>query len=470
MSEHAGVLRGPESRASEYRGSKDVGRSDSLYQSAITKPDLDYSTQLLLSALEANPENEPAFKALMAKAAELSARRKAVRFSGSGGGADEFLKALALYLSNATGEQAIACASEAHRAGLMPYCAALGSEMLRQWESAKLQVKAAPAARLIELLEASGAFKTAVRAAAFAVAAFPADDAFREREKNLLARKYLTEHDPGAGDFRNMLQGRAQQEAAHRPADPLARFEELQRQFRASKRLEDFRELIRVVRDMPANRREPALPVLQEGYEQFGEKEMLWFIREIRLERRWAETRQARQKAEDHPTDAAACEDHVRLRQNVLREHVDHLYEVVSALPPGPDRQKRELELTRRLFEAGRFEEAIKQAQRLKGRAELRMDALVIMAKSFVQLELTLEAGACFDLILSALNADVAGAERALDAKYSYAEFLVGEAERKKDATLAAQARRLCADVMLEDIDYREIRKVSARAEGLMRK
>jgi tetratricopeptide (TPR) repeat protein len=145
------------------------------------------------------------------------------------------------------------------------------------------------------------------------------------------------------------------------------------------------------------------------------------------------------------------------------------LYEVVGSLPNTPERQRRELELAGKLFDAGRYEEAIKQAQAVKRRSENRLDALVVMAKSFVQLGLTPEATECFQSILSELNANPQGAmERVLEAKYSYAQFLLAEAEQKKDAVLARQARKLCSDVMIEDIDYRDVRKLSERADALL--
>ena len=39
----------PIAASSEYRGPRDVGRAESLYRSALTKPDMDYSSQLLFS-------------------------------------------------------------------------------------------------------------------------------------------------------------------------------------------------------------------------------------------------------------------------------------------------------------------------------------------------------------------------------------------------------------------------------------
>jgi len=38
-------------RASEYSGPVDLGRAESLYRSALGKPDLDYSSQLLFASL-----------------------------------------------------------------------------------------------------------------------------------------------------------------------------------------------------------------------------------------------------------------------------------------------------------------------------------------------------------------------------------------------------------------------------------
>ena len=459
---------------SEYRGPRDVGRAESLYRSALTKPDADYCLQLLFAALAANPENEAAFSAILSKSAEmLAARRKVtIRVGESLGGspADDFIRSLAAFTASWGTEQGIVCAGEARKIGLTAHAAAMGERVMQQWEGGRASVKPAAAMKLAEVLEACGAFELAVRAAQCAIRAFPDDADLREREKNLLARKYLVEHDPSAGDFRVHLQDRQRQEAAQRPLDPILRVDELEQNYRQTTRLEDFRELLRAVREAPPERREAVMPVLQDGYERFGEKETLWFIREIKLQRRWAEVRLAQQVMDESPGDARVRAAHDQLRKEVLHDHIDHLYEVVSSLPPGPDRHKRELDLARRLLEAQRYEEAIKQAQRLKGRAEFRTDAWVIMAKAFVQMGLTMEAGACFENILSALDTESQGSpERVLDAKHSYAEFLVAEAAKKGDAALAAQARKLCADVILEDIDYRGIRALSAKAEALSR-
>jgi hypothetical protein len=93
------------------------------------------------------------------------------------------------------------------------------------------------------------------------------------------------------------------------------------------------------------------------------------------------------------------------------------------------------------------------------------------MAKAFVRIGLMPEAGECFEQILAELRAAPHGSiERVLEAKYSYAEFLLAQAADKRDGTLAAQARKLCSDVMIEDIDYRDIRALSGRAEELVKR
>jgi hypothetical protein len=214
---------------------------------------------------------------------------------------------------------------------------------------------------------------------------------------------------------------------------------------------------------------EAALPVLRDGLDRFGDRDTRWFVREIQLERRWAELRLHKQVMDEAPTSAALAEEHERLRHEVLGEQIDHLYEVISATPSTPERHRRELELARRLLEAGRYQEAVKQAQAVKRRGESRLDAWVVMAKSFVQLALIPEAGECFEQILTELRAAPHGSiEQVLEAKYSYAEFLITQAREKRDGTLAGQARKLCSDVMIEDIDYRDIRALSRRAEELV--
>ena len=228
---------------------------------------------------------------------------------------------------------------------------------------------------------------------------------------------------------------------------------------------------MRAVREAPQGRREAALEVLKDGHERFGERETLWFIREIRLERKRAELRVQRQKVEENREDAKLRQEYERMRADLLREQVDHLYEVVSSLPNSPERHRREMELAGRLFEAGRFEEAIKQAQAAKRRSGDRLDAWMVMAKSFVQLGLTPEAGECFESILGELNAAAGGSAsvgRVLEAKYSYAEFLVQEAEKSGDVELARQARKLCSDVMVEDIDFRGVRGLAGRADKVI--
>jgi hypothetical protein len=464
------------SHPSQYTGPKDLGRAESLYRSALSKPDLDYSTQLLFSSLVANPEHAGAFAAILAKIpAYAAARRKMVVRIGDLLGnapADAFIKSLAGYCAAPSADAAIQCAGEAQKVALFPHAAALGEVALQQLESGQVNLKPASVARLIDVLDASGATDAAVRAARAATQLFPNDLTFRDREKNLLASQYLKETDmESATGFRDTLRDRERQEAMHRAtADAQSRLDELERRYRETQRLEDFRELLRAAREAPSAKREAALLVLQDGYDRFGEKETLWFIREVRLDRKWAELRQHRQMIDDRPGDAQLRADHGRMRRDVLREHVDHLYEVVSSLPGSPERHRRELELATKLFQAGRFEEAIKQAQAVKRRAEHRLDAWIIMAKSFVQLGLTPEAGECFQSILAELNANTAAgsATRVLEAKYAYAEFLLQEAEQKRDAILARQARKLCSDVMIEDIDYRDVRVLSARADKLL--
>ena len=86
---------------SRYAGQKDVGRAESLYRSAVSKPDLDYAAQLLFSALAANPEHAEAFRAVLAKIPSFAAARRkmVVRISDLVGNspADGFLKHLAAY-------------------------------------------------------------------------------------------------------------------------------------------------------------------------------------------------------------------------------------------------------------------------------------------------------------------------------------------------------------------------------------
>jgi hypothetical protein len=465
------------SRTSAYPGPKDLGRAESLYRSAISKPDLDYSTQLLFASLIANPEHTTAFGAILAKiSAFAAARRKMVVRVGDSSGnspAEAFIKSLAGYCAAPAAEAAIGCAVEAQRIGLFSCAATLAALALGQVESAQVSLKASWFTRLIDVLDASGATEAAIRAARVASQVYPKELGFRDREKNLLASQYLQETEmESATGFRDTLRDRERQEAMHRATDIHARLDELEQRYRQTMRLEDFRELFRAAREAPSARRETALPMLQDGYDRFGERETLWFIREIRIERKQSELRQHRRLLDERPNDAQLRQDHERMRQDVLREHVDHLYEVVSSLPSTPERQRRELELAGKLFEAGRFEEAIKQAQAVKRRSENRLDAWIIMAKSFVQLGLTPEASECFQSILNELNASAAGSTslaRALEAKYAYAEFLLDEAEKTRDAELARQARKLCSDVMIEDIDFRSVRKLSVRADRILK-
>lgn len=464
----------------QYRGPKDVGRADSLYRSALAKPDLDYASQLLFSALLASPEQEEAFRTVLDKmipAYAAEGRKMILRVSDLFGGspADAFLRALVAYCAAPTGENALACMGEAQKAGLHPHAAALGERVLRQLQSSPLPAavsgfRGPSLMRLVDVLEACGAVAPAVDAARVGQRLFPEEQqAFRQREKNLLASQYLEETDiASASNFRETLRDRHKQELMHRAGDPNARLDELERRYRQDRRLEDFREWVRALRESSEARRESALDLLEEGYERFGDKETLWFLREVRLERRRSELRLHKQVVDGSPGDAGLAEEHRRLRQEVVWEQIEHLYEVVGSLPPTPERQKRELELAGHLMMAGRYEEAIKQAQSARRRAEGRVEAWVVMARAFVQLGFTPEATECFRSALAELDANPQGgsAERALEARYSYAEFLVAESEKKRDAELARQARRLCSEIMIQDIDFRDVRRLSARADA----
>ena len=457
-----------------YAGPKDVGRAESLFQSARSKPDPDYVAQLLFSALAANPEHAGALTAILARVAPSApkGKRMVARISDllSGGPADEFMKALAAYCAAPTPDAALVCAGEAQAAGLMPYAAALGERALQALEAKEWTPRAATIARLIELLEGANALPQAVRAAREAVRLYPDDQALRAREKNLLASRYMQETDlVSAPAFQKTLTARAQREALGRPTDHNAHLDGLEQRYRQTNGLEDFRELVRALRDAYPARREAALSTLRDGLARFGDRDTRWFVREIELERKRAELRLHKQVLDETPASQRLADEHRRIRAEVLAEQIEHLYEVVGSLPATPERYRRELELARTLLDAGRHEEAIKQAQAVKRNVEHRLDGWIVMAQSFVQLGWIPEAGECFEHILAELKAGAHGSiERVLEAKYSYAEFLLDEAAKRRDAVLARQARKLCSDVMIEDIDYRDIRRLAARAEGMV--
>ncbi len=461
--------------SSQYRGPRDVGRAESLYRSALTKPDLDYSSQLLFSALNANPEHAAAFQAIIDNIPKYAAARRKmlipVADSLRNGPTDPFIKALAHYCASPSAELALMAATEAHTAGLFQPTITLGQRILDQFATGEKPLKSSATARLIDLLESAGALDQAIEATTIATRLFPDDQAFREREKNLLASRYLQQtHLEAEDSFRKNLHGAAQQETLHRPLDQNTRLDALEQRYRQTHHLEDFRELVRALREASPLRRESALPTLEDGHERFGDRETLWFIREVRLESRLAELRLHQKAVDENPGDTELMREHEAFRQQVIAEQIDHLYEVVSSLPNTPERQRRELELAARLFDAGRYEEAIKQAQAVKRRGENRLDAWVIMARSFVQMVLIPEATECFQNILTELaNLPQGNVERVLDAKYSYAQFLVQQAEKSNDAAIARQARKLCSDIMLEDINYSDIRKLAARLEPLLR-
>src|SRR5687767_9714268 len=239
---------------SRYAGPKDVGRAESLYRSAVSKPDLDYAAQLLFSALAANPEHAEAFRAVLAKIPSFAAARRkmVVRISDLVGNspADGFLKHLAAYCAAPGPDAALACAAEAQRAGLGAHAVLLGGRVLEQVESGEDVPKAASVARLIELFEACGAMEHAARAARAATRLFPDDQDFRQREKNVLASKYLRENDlTSAAGYRATLKDAQKQDALHRPSDHLARLDELEQRYRQTHGLEDFRELVRALRE-----------------------------------------------------------------------------------------------------------------------------------------------------------------------------------------------------------------------------
>src|SRR5687768_8333499 len=228
-----------------YLGPKDLGRAESLYRSALTKPDIDYATQLLFAALVANPEHEPAFAAILAKLPAYAANKRCMVVRGSdllgGAPADAFVKSLAAYCASPKVEEALTCAAEAQKVALNPYAVALGATVLQRLETGDTGIKSAAVVRLIDLFEAAGSLDHAVRAAKVATKLFPDEGGFREREKNLLASQYMTRTQlTDESKSRDMLRNREQQEAMHRPLDPMARIHELEQRFRQDHRLEDF--------------------------------------------------------------------------------------------------------------------------------------------------------------------------------------------------------------------------------------
>lgn len=470
MSEQQGK---PGMNPDRYTGPKDTGRAESLFLTAKVKPDLDYSAQLLFSALLANPEHGGAFAAILGKIPAFAAagRKMLVRIGDllTGNPADAFIRTLAVYCAAPSVDGALACATEANKAGLISHAVTLAMRVLEEVDAKK--ARGSQLLRLVEILEASGDYERAIRAARLGLRDFPTEQIFREREKNLLARQYLKDTNLEAAEsFQQNLKDRAGQESLHRPTDSISRLGELERKYQQSSSLEDFREWVRGLRDASADQREAGLPTLRDGLRRFGDRETAWFIREIEIERRWAEIRLNQRLVQENPRDQDLKQEHERAREAVLRDHVEYLYEVVGSMPPCPERHKQEIALAKLLLDAGRFEEAIKQSQTARRRPEHRLAAMLLMARAFVRLDLAPEAEECFRSVLAELASGEGGSpERVLEAKYTYAEFLVQEAQGRKDAGLAKQARKLCADIMIEDIDYRGVRALAARAEELSR-
>lgn len=462
--------RAPDERP-RYPGPRDTARAESLYRTSLTKPELGFSIQLLVASLAADPEHENALKAMLARGAAVVAGGKKVSCEyPMRSPVEAFLRSLVGYCSTFALADAITAATEAQRLGLHSQASILGEHALQQQEIGRHLVKPALLIRLSEVLEEAGDLGQAIDATRMAQKLATTDQAIREREKNLQASKYVKDNNlTSMTSFKASLNNPQAQAALHQPKDPQARINEVAQQYQQTHSQESLRELIRLLRGSSPEQRQGAMPILQDGLNRFGDKGTNWFIREVQLERRWSEVRLHQQMLEENPTSPALREEQQRLHQEVLAEQIEFLYEVIGSLPNTPERNRRALELCNRLLDAGRYEEAVRQAQLVKRQSDQRLDAWLVMAKAFVQLGLNPEAEECFRNIIAELGSSGGAAlERVLEAKHSYAAFLLEQAKAAKSVSLASQARKLCSDVMVEQIDYRDIRRLSAEADKLM--
>ena len=442
-------------------------RAEKLFAHARTVADTgnnDYAIELYLQGLSHNPEDAEAHKELR----RISLVRKA-----AGGKPMGALKAMGLkkpskdakanllnaekLLAYEPGNVAhmVAVAKAAQKGGFRQTALWIGPLLLR----ANLDGKQDTNTFLLlkDLYRAVGEFKLAMDALGYAAASKPEDADLQHELRELAAQMTISQGNyGGGGDFRNSVRDADKQRQLMEEDADIRSVDAMQGQIaRARKEWEDSgrdnAKLVRLVEALTKSEdlknENEAIDLLEAAYKESKSYRYRFMSEEIKLRQHARMERAMAQQLEENPDDEDLKKTVAELAHDRLVTELKHFQGAIKAYPTD---MRMKFEAGRRLFELGRYDEAIPMLQQAQADAKYRDDAVVMLGRAFLEAEFVDEA-------IDTLRNKIETYQVQGDAKSKEMYYWYGRALQENGDSEAAQ--KAYSQIAQWDFGYRDVQQ-----------
>lgn len=326
--------------------------------------------------------------------------------------------------------------------------------------------------RIMELCEKNKLFDLACKAGEVALRLDPADKALSDSVRNLSAQSTMSrggyENTGQSGGFRSNIRDAAKQRALEE-SESLVKSEDAQ-----ARNIETARAAyLAAPLDKPGIKRylkalmERGTPDDQRAFidtanKAFADTQEFSFRQlagEMRVKQLTVEARALQRAAAANPGDATAAAAFSEKERQLLTLEIEEYTVRAEAYPTD---LVVKLELGRRMFLAGKYNEAIELLQQAQNEPRQRLTAMDFLGRSFEALKWHDEAIEVFRGALT--GASEAGDQAVMELQYSLMAALQARAEESKQLASAEEAFDLAKKIALKQITFKDIR---ARREQL---
>ncbi len=406
----------------------------------------DYGIELYLQGLNLDPEAVDAHQALR----EVSMKRKATggkalglmsKFARTSKDDKEAMLAAEKLMAFDPGNTTpmVAMIQAAQRAGFYDTVMWLGPLLLRANVDGKNEV--AKFLALKDVYRVLKQWRRATEACQFASAAKPDDMELAREVKDLSARQTMDEGNyEGGGSFRDSIRDREGQEKLQRQDSDIRTDDQMSKLIRdaESQYLADPNEAGKLVKlvdlltkteDLEQENR--AIELLEAEYAKTRQFRFRLRVGDIRLRQLNRMERSMRERVLKNPGDKELESDY---RQFVREKVEEELKEFKLAADNYPTQLDYQFQVARRLFELDRQDEAIPVFQKARQDPKFRVDASVMLGRSFLAAKYVDEAVDTLKVTIDGYQ--LKGDEKSIDMTYWYARSL----EEKGDQPSAIKA------------------------------
>ncbi len=432
----------------------------------------EYAMTCWLKGLGCDPANRDALESFYKSAQAFSASRKKpgatkdqIRAVEGKGRVNKYLMALLNWggrpLDTSAALKALDAAGSLHLRESAEY---LGTFALRAARS-EAKLRKDPFVKLLDICEKNELWELATKAGEDALSFDRADGQLADRVKQVSAKAAMMSggyEETGEGGFRkNIRDAEAQEKARQQRA--VVTTEESSEQAIAEGRAdyesrpEDRNSIYKYVRALLARGRDEdeklARDILLKGYETLKEERLREQASDIEL--RWGKRRIAKLKSalEAAPDDEDVKKKLERARAMQLKKEIEEFRARARAYPT---ETSYKYELGRRLFIAGKYEDAITHLQEAQNDARRKVQVLSLLGQSFQKLGWHNEAAGMLKQAAEAHHSS--DDELALELRYGLMLALEEKAREERDIDAAEEAVQLASAIAMKQISYRDVR------------